>query len=234
MSEEPKKNTGAGFDAKLSREEIEELPIEAYQGLIHVVRDQEGFEKVMPELCQEEMLGFDTETRPAFRKGESYSPSLLQLAGRNAVYLFQLRLINFPKVLRQILANPEIIKAGVAIGQDIRKLKELGSFKEAGFVDLGELARNAGMKNHGLRGMAAVLMNVRISKGAQRSNWAKDNLTSSQVRYAATDAWISRELYLRMQKKGMMTLPLPIRTSDTRRQSHPVPMAEVQCSGPDQ
>lgn len=196
------KNEEPGFDRRMTREEINSLPIKRYERPVRVIRSREELVSAAENLNRERVLGFDTETRPAFKKGEAYPPALLQLAGRKAVYLFQFRDLKFPRLLRDILSAPDIIKAGVAPEYDIVKLKELGPFKEAGFVDLAHVARRVGIKNHGLRGLAAVLLGFRISKKAQRSNWARKMLTSVQVSYAAMDAWTSRELYLRMEGEG--------------------------------
>jgi ribonuclease D len=67
-------------------------------------------------------------------------------------------------------------------------------------MDLGNIAKKAGIKNHGLRGLAAVLLGLRISKGAQTTNWARDVLTRQQIQYAATDAWVGRKLYLSLEQ----------------------------------
>jgi len=173
-----------------------------YDGPIHIIRSRQELTAAAKKLRKEPVLGFDIETRPSFTRGKTYTPSLLQLAGSKAVCLFQLSRLKFPRLLRELLSNPRIIKAGVALDHDIKKLKELGDFKPAGFVDLGDVARGVGIKNHGLRGLAAVLLGFRISKQAQVSNWARENLSPAQITYAATDAWISREIYLHMEKKG--------------------------------
>ena len=147
-------------------------------------------------------LGFDTETKPAYRKGGSHPPALLQLASKNDVFVFQLKYLRLPKSLRKIFANPNIIKAGVSLHYDISELTKLARFKPAGFVDLGKLAKEIGMKNHGLRGLAAVVLGFRIPKTACKSNWARNTLTPAQIKYAATDAWIGRELYKKIRHKS--------------------------------
>lgn len=186
----------------MTKDEINECPIKKYEGLVHVIRNKEEFTTAVEQLNKETILGFDTETRPAYKKGQSYLPSLLQLAGKNAVYIFQLKHIRFPKPLRKILANKNIIKAGVALDYDISELNKLAPFKPARFIDLGKVAKEADIKNHGLRGLSAVLLGFRISKSAQKSNWAKDILTPAQIKYAATDAWVGRELYLKLRQIG--------------------------------
>lgn len=189
-----------GFDRRMSRDEINACPMECWAGPVNVVRTRGELTAAMRKLAGHTLLGFDTETRPAYRKGESYLPSLLQLASDDDVFIFQLKHLGLAKPLHDILADPAIIKAGVSLAYDINELKKLSHFKAAGFVDLGNLAKNAGIKNHGLRGLAAVMLGFRISKGAQTSNWAKDMLTPQQIQYAATDAWVGRRLYLALDQ----------------------------------
>ena len=195
-------NGSADFE-RINRAEINLLPIRSYDGPISVVQDQDGLTKALKALAAERVLGFDTETRPAFKKGERHAPALLQLAGASAVFVFQLTVLGFPEQLRAVLADSKRIKAGVAHGHDVRTLQELEAFEPAGFIDLGTLAKQAGLKNFGLRGLAAALLGVRISKKSRLSNWAVKRLTPDQITYAATDAWISRELYLRFEKAGL-------------------------------
>ena len=185
-----------GFDRRMSKDEINECPIERWTGRTSVVRTKDELATAIHKLDGHTLLGFDTETRPAYKKGESYLPSILQLASDKEVFIFQLKHLGLTKPLRKILADPGIIKAGVSLDYDIRELRKLSDFKAAGFMDLGNIAKKAGIKNHGLRGLAAVLLGIRISKGAQTSNWSKDVLNRQQIQYAATDAWVGRKLYL--------------------------------------
>lgn len=184
----------------MTKEQIKARPIRKYQGPIHLIREREQIEPAVDQLAQETVLGFDTETRPAFRAGERYLPAVLQLVGARAAYVFQLRHCRLSKSLRRLLANPAIIKAGVAWDRDVLELNRLAPFKPAGFVDVGGLAKQAGCMNHGLCGLASLLLEFRITKNAQTSNWARDTLTRAQLVYAATDAWVSRELYHKLQQ----------------------------------
>jgi ribonuclease D len=188
--------SGPGFDRRMTKQEINSCPVRRWEGPTHLIRTEEEMNSAVDTLSREKLLGFDTETRPAFKKGQKYSPALLQLAGVNEVYLFQLK----PSVLRpplfSILSDPNILKVGVAVKFDLQELCGLAPFKPAGFVDLGTMSQKQGIKNHGLRGLAAVVLGLRITKSAQTSNWANDKLTQSQICYAATDAWVGREIYL--------------------------------------
>lgn len=179
----------------MSKEAINALPLACWQGAIHCVRTAGEAEEAAMRLARADLLGFDTETRPAFRKGQKYAPSLLQLAAEDEVVLVQLESCGLPAPLRDLLENPAIAKAGVAPDFDLKNLQELHPFRPAGFVDLARMAKTRGIRHHGLRGLAAVVCGLRISKSARTSNWASPELTDRQIRYAATDAWIGREIY---------------------------------------
>ncbi|MBU0729604.1 MAG: 3'-5' exonuclease domain-containing protein 2 [Proteobacteria bacterium] len=197
-------NKKISFKKRMTRDEINSLSITRYDGAVRIVRTPEALENALGKLAGETFLGFDTETRPAYRKGQQYPTSLLQLAGKDTIFLFQLGILGFPESLRNILADPKVAKAGVAIGQDIIKLKELGDFEEAGFIELADLAKQARIKNYGLRGLAALLLGIRIPKGAQQTNWATENLTPIQIQYASTDAWVSRRIYQWFSELGIL------------------------------
>jgi ribonuclease D len=187
-----------GFDRRMTREEINRCPVARWEGPVEVVRSEKQLNRAAEELGRERVLGFDTETRPAFKKGQKYSPALVQLAGEKRVYLFQLRHCGFREPLAALLADPAIIKAGVSLAYDLKELRALAPFNAAGFTELADLAGQKGIKNNGLRGLAAVVLGLRITKSAQTTNWARKELTESQIRYAATDAWVGRELYFRL------------------------------------
>jgi ribonuclease D len=188
----------------ITKDEINRLPMKQYEGPIHLIRTPDEAEQAAAKLKQETSLGFDTETRPTFRVGEYYQPSLLQLATGTEVFLFQIKLTGLTNGLCDVLSSPDIIKTGVSIRSDVSELRKLTAFEPAGFVELAEHAKKAHIKNLGLRGLAALLLGFRVSKREQTSNWAKNELTESQLRYAATDAWLGREIYLHMDRLGLI------------------------------
>ena len=188
----------------ISKSEINELPMKQYDGSIVLCRTPDEAEKAVEILKKEPLLGFDTETRPAFRKGESYNPSLLQLGTDKVVYLFQIQQTGLIQGLLDILSSNDIIKAGVAIDRDIEELQAMSQFMPDGFVELADLAKTANIKNLGLRGLTAILFDFRISKREQVSNWARNELSPSQQRYAATDAWLGHNIFQHFEPAGLI------------------------------
>jgi ribonuclease D len=188
----------------ISREEMANLPIRRFEGKVCVVATRQDLDHARADILQENVVGLDTETRPAFRKGEKHLPCLTQVATGRAVYLFQLSRPEAFPLIAELLAEPRIVKAGVALAHDLRELKQVLPFAERGALDLGVLARRCGLEQTGVRNLAGIFMGWRIPKGARTSNWAAPRLTSQQITYAATDAWICRELFLRFQELGLI------------------------------
>lgn len=186
----------------VTKDAINALPLLRYEGPVRVVRDGAGLRAALEALGRETLLGFDIEARPSFRRGASYPPALLQLAGSRSVFLFQLRLLSNLGALWGILEAASVLKAGVSVADDIRKLRELQEFEPAGFVELADLSTAKGIRNNGLRGLAAVLLGGRVAKGARTTDWSRDRLSEAQVAYAATDAWASRQIYLELLRRG--------------------------------
>ncbi len=182
----------------ISKKEINTLPIKYYAGSIYVIDSDAKMKAAVRSLGREKILGFDTETRPAFKKGESYPPSLLQLAAGDGVYIFQIGRINSHKPLTGILADRNVLKMGIGVSDDIKKLNDVLPLEPSGFIDLACMAAKAGIKNAGIRGLAALLFGFRISKQMRCSRWDASTLTRAQIVYAATDAWICREIYFKL------------------------------------
>jgi len=189
---------------RISREEMSELPIRRYEGSVHVIAGHPDLRYAMQDIWQESVVGFDTETRPAFRPGESYLPSLVQFATASAVYLLQVQQQDLSGPVREVLSSEKIIKVGVSVTDDMRNLKKLFQFDERSVVDLGKVAERNGLKQTGIRNLAGIFLGTRIPKGTKTTNWAARRLTPQQIAYAATDAWACRELYLRFKELEMV------------------------------
>jgi ribonuclease D len=189
--------------ANIAKEQINNLPLARYAGPVSVIARQRDLAGAVDYLSDETLLGFDTESRPSFRRGDNHPVALLQLAGVERVFLFQLQLLDNLDPLFSLLADPAIRKAGVAIRDDIRKLRDLAEFSQANFVEISDLSRRLEVNNTGLRSLCAMFLGFRVSKGAQVTNWARRDLAENQIAYAATDAWVSRLLYLKLAAFGL-------------------------------
>jgi len=189
---------------RISREEMNQLPIRRYEGSVYVVARHPDLQHAMRDILQESVVGFDTEARPAFSPGESYPPSLVQFATASAVYLLQVQQQDLHGAMAEVLSSEKIIKVGVSVTDDIRNLKNLLEFDERSVVDLGKVAKRHGLQQTGVRNLAGIFLGARIPKGAKTTNWAVRRLTPQQIAYAATDAWACRELYLRFRELQMV------------------------------
>jgi len=183
------------LDSRISKDFINTLPLLKFDGEIVVIKDKKSGNRAIEELKQFKIVGFDTESRPAFRAGISYPVSILQLATENKAFLFQLRTARFTDNIAEFLSDEKILKVGIGLKDDLEKLNQLKKFKPRGFVDLSTIAAKKGIVQPGVRALAARYLGVRISKTAQRTNWANPELNSKQKKYAATDAWICLKMH---------------------------------------
>jgi ribonuclease D len=152
--------------------------------------------KVVCDLLKnEKFLGFDTETKPSFKKGENNYVSLLQLSSADRAFLFRLNKIGLPPCLLDIMEDENIKKIGVAIKDDISALQKHALFTPNGFVDLQNIVKDFGIKSKSLKKLAGLILGFNISKRQRLSNWEKDALTEAQIKYAATDAWVCHLIY---------------------------------------
>ena len=182
---------------EITKDEVNVLTLGKFEGEILVVDNPEKLEGAIEDIENENIIGVDTETKPTFKKGEFNNTSLIQIATRKKVYLFRLNKIGFPFALSIIFENPEIQKIGIAVIQDMKELSDqFRSFQHQNVTDLNILCRTLGFKNIGARNLTAMVLGFRISKRQQTSNWESNILSESQLRYAATDAWVARQIFL--------------------------------------
>jgi Ribonuclease D len=188
------------YKISIQPEEIEKMPLGSFPGKIHVI-DRPGidFVRAVAYLGTQRIIGFDTETRPVFSPGQRHHHvALLQLSGGGKAYLFRVGTMGMGKLLCALLSNPHIIKVGAAVQDDVRGLQYYRKFDAKGFVDLQKIAYEWGIRDKSVKKMAANILGVRISKSQQLSNWEAEVLSAAQQMYAATDAWVCREMYLRL------------------------------------
>jgi ribonuclease D len=180
---------------EISREELQNYPSGHYEGEIKIISDANQIDSVCKLLTKETVLGVDCETKPAFKKGVFHPVSLIQIASSDIVYLIRINHTGFTDSVISLLQDKNIIKAGVDLHNDMRELNKIRSFNPENIIDLNHLAKEKGFLSTGAKKLTALLLGFRISKRMQTSNWENEVLSESQIIYAATDAWISREIY---------------------------------------
>lgn len=188
------------YKISIQPEEIEKMPLGSFPGDIKVI-DKTGLEyaRAIAYLSSQKIVGFDTETRPVFEPGKPHHHvALLQLSGGGRAFLFRVNKLGMRKLMCSILSNPRIIKVGAAVHDDIRGLQFYTKFTPKSFVDLQKIGWEWGIKDKSVKKMSAIILGCRISKTQQLSNWEASELSPAQKMYAATDAWICREMYLKL------------------------------------
>jgi len=180
---------------KVDKAMISQLKRVDFYGKIIVVTSPVEAEHAVDYLLSQPVLGFDTETRPAFEKGKRYRCSLLQVSTRTDCFLFRLNKLGLCPAIVRLLADKEVTKVGLAWNNDILSLRELGNFVPGHFIDLQDMVRQLGIEDQSLVKIYANLFGERISKTERLSNWERHELKESQKEYAAIDAWACVRIY---------------------------------------
>lgn len=209
------------------------MPLGSFPGKIQVI-DKNGidFVRAIAYLGTQRIIGFDTETRPVFSPGQHHNHvALLQLSGAERAYLFRVGTMGMRKLLCAIMANPRILKVGAAVHDDVRGLQYYQKFEAKGFIDLQKIAYEWGIRDKSVKKLAANILGVKISKSQQLSNWEAEELSPAQQMYAATDAWVCREMYLKLLKSEKHPLT-PEELNPPQPQPAPQPKKEAAPAAP--
>ena len=175
---------------------VNELPVVAFEGEIHLVNTLQQAEHAVNFLKQFPLLGIDTETRPSFSRGQQHKVALLQISAQEHCFLFRLNLTDLTLPVIYLLENPSITKVGLSLHDDFTMLRRRNSqVKPAGYIDLQDYVKGMGIEDLSLQKLYANVFGRRISKSARLSNWEADVLTDAQKVYAATDAVTCIQLY---------------------------------------
>ncbi len=189
------------FTNTITHEEIQTLPLHAFKGHVSVITDPAKLSRSIKEMEKAVHLGFDTETRPAFVKGQRYTVALMQLASEERVWLIRLQQTGFIPALVEFLENNAVQKVGVGLRDDLNALQRLQRFSPGGFVELTHLTKQVGVEVESVKKLTGLLLGFRISKSAQTSNWEAPTLTEKQIEYAATDAWVCLQMYKKIEQR---------------------------------
>lgn len=172
----------------------------SFPGKIHLISNDQELNSIASQLNSVTEFGFDTETKPSFKKGEVFKVALLQLATQTDAYLIRLHRVTQFQIIKNIFENEEILKVGVAIRDDLKQLQKIFKFEPQNFSELQDLAKAKGLENFGLKGMAEEVLQAELTKGPKLTNWEAKELTDQQLMYAATDAWIGLMIYRKLHK----------------------------------
>lgn len=179
----------------ITKEELADLPLMAFEGEIHCIDKLVDVEPAVRYLKQHSILGFDSETKPSFKKGQTNNVCLLQLSTNDHAFLFRLNIIGLLPEIASILSSRKIQKIGVGIHDDILSLKKIQPFRQSGFIELQTLVQEYGIEHISLKKLCGIVLGGKISKKQQVSNWEKEDLSDGQKKYAATDAWAALRIY---------------------------------------
>ena len=190
------------YISSISAEELQQLEFISFPGKIKVIETTgPDFSKAVAYLRSQKVIGFDTETRPCFSSSQPrYGVALLQLSGAERAFLFRIKTLGMHKRLCSILSDERILKIGAAVADDIRGLQKYADFTPRSFVDLQKIVGDYGIRDKSVKKMSAIILGYKVSKTQQLSNWEAETLSEQQEKYAATDAWVCREMYLRLMK----------------------------------
>lgn len=184
------------FRESISKEEINNLPILEYKDKKIVLVDSlNKLKSTIEVLKNEEIVGFDTETKPSFEKGKTNKVALLQLSTADTCYLIRLNLLGMQNSIMEILSSEKPLKVGLSLRDDYKMLNRRRSFRPAGFLDLQSVIGKFGIKDLSLQKIYAIIFNKKISKSQRLTNWQAPNLTLPQQTYAAVDAWACMDIY---------------------------------------
>ena len=188
------------YTHSITKEAISELPLEEFTGRIIVIDTLRDVEKAVGYLSEFQSVGFDTETRPSFKKGQRYKISLMQISTDEACFLFRLNRIGIPEALEEFLANEKVLKIGLSLRDDFGAMRKRTDIQPANFLDLQNYVGQFGIEDASLQKIYAILFNKKISKGQRLSNWEADVLSDAQKKYAALDAWACLKIYNQMKQ----------------------------------
>lgn len=188
------------FQSEISKEEVADLELIQFEGPVKLIDTLESFQQEIFHISEQKILGFDTETRPAFKKGTVYPTSLIQISTLDQAWLLRVGRIGYPKELIELFTREDILKVGLGLNDDLRRMRADFQFEPGGFLDLQQYVEAYLIEEKGLKKLSGIVLGRRISKSQQVSNWDAEKLTEAQIRYAATDAWICLMIYKRLRK----------------------------------
>lgn len=191
--------------SSISKDELATFSHETFSGRIILIQTEEEAQKATAYLKQFDAVGFDTETRPAFKKGIIHKIALMQLATEDTCFLFRLNLIGIPECLIDILTDNKIKKIGLSLKDDFSAIRKLSHIAPENFIELQSTVKQYGIEDTGLQRVYGILFGKKISKGQRLTNWEADTLSDAQKMYAALDAWACLRIFNELKNRKKIT-----------------------------
>ena len=184
-----------------SREEIEGL--EPFVGIdlarIRLVANAGDVDAAYTALAGQSHVGFDTESRPTFLRGEqSDGPHVLQFATLQHAYVFQLHVPQAGAAVAALLESRTVTKVGFGLDSDKTQIRAKLQIEPRGVLDLDTVFRERGYrKSVGVKSAIAIVLHQRFSKSKRigTSNWSSRHLDERQLLYAANDAYAAMQVF---------------------------------------
>lgn len=189
------------YSHSITKEEIALLPVEEFKGRVITINNKKDAGRAVEYLSQYQRVGFDTETRPSFKKGQRFKIALMQISTEDVCFLFRLNRIGIPEVLEEFLSDTSILKVGLSLRDDFGAIKKRSDIEPENFLDLQNFVKKFGIEDASLQKIYAILFKKKISKGQRLTNWEADVLSESQMKYAALDAWACLRIYNKLNEK---------------------------------
>ncbi len=187
------------FAVSIDKQLINQMPLVNFEGRIHVIDAVSQVKSAVMALRTATAVGFDTETRPSFKRGERHKVALLQLSTDTDAFLFRLNKTGLPSPLKKFLEDETIVKVGLSTTDDFHQLARMSELNPKGFVELQQLVKRYEIIDMSLQKIYAIIFQHKISKNQQLTNWEAPQLTEAQQRYAAIDAWACLRIYYHLQ-----------------------------------
>lgn len=187
------------YQNNITNEDIDKLKTSYFNGIIHIISNKKNILTAVQSLRQHDVIGFDTETRPSFKKGQIHKLALIQLAIPGEVFIFRINKVGFTDELIELFEDENILKVGVSIRDDLKKLSQMRKFRPQGFLELQNYSDSFHIESNSLKKLAAIVLGIRVSKSQRLTNWEAPELTEAQLIYAATDAWACLKIYNKLR-----------------------------------
>jgi len=186
----------------ITNEDIQKLETRYFNGRIHVISQTSNIPAAVNAIQKHSIIGFDTESKPNFKKGQNHKIALIQLAIPGEVYIFRISRTGLTKELTGLFENEHILKVGVSVRDDLKRLAQMCRIEPKGFFELQNYSDTFHIESNSLKKLAAIVLGIRVSKSQRLTNWESNELTEEQLIYAATDAWICLEIYNKLRNSS--------------------------------